>query len=529
MRRKRSIGQKVIISVVSIFVFVWILMGIGILLFYRQNMEKKYMHNAYYQAYSISRYIDGDRIKAYQDTLEKDDYYQDILRYLIDSKAVSKAKYMYVVVPREKDYLYIWDAGDPAVDEGVCDLGDSDEYYQDGEREMKAAFERGGSEQLLITNNDEYGYVASAFVAIYDSSGQPVALSSVDLSMDVINSDINRFLFRSALIMAAILLVASVVDYQIVSVSLLKPIKQLSNLSDNFVSEQMQRGEVLRPDIHTGDEIEGLADSLSSMSMQLRSYMVEFERITKEKERVSTEMNIAREIQANMLPRVFPPYPDRDEFDIYASMTPAKEVGGDFYDFFLIDEDHLALVIADVSGKGVPAALFMVIAKIMIKDRTLMGGTPGQILTDVNARLSVGNETGYFVTVWLAVIEISTGKGIAANAGHEHPALSRKDGSYELVKYRHSPAVATMNGLKFRDHEFELGKGDSVFVYTDGLPEATDLTNEMFGTDRMIEALNRRKGADTNGLLQAVKEDVEAFVGDAPQFDDLTMLAFEMK
>ena len=230
-----------------------------------------------------------------------------------------------------------------------------------------------------------------------------------------------------------------------------------------------------------------------------------------------------------MLPRVFPPYPDRSEFDIYASMTPAKEVGGDFYDFFLIDDDHLALVMADVSGKGVPAALFMVIAKTMIKDRALMGGTPGQILTDVNSRLSEANDSGYFVTVWLAIVQISTGKGIAANAGHEHPALRRKDGSFELVKYRHSPAVAIMEGMKFRDHEFELGKGDAIFVYTDGLPEATDSSDEMFGADRLLAALNRRQGMDTMELLKNVNSEVDAFVGDAPQFDDLTMLAFEMK
>ena len=529
MRKKGSLGRKVILSVIFLFTLVWLLMSIGILLFYRQNMEEKYSQNAYFQAYSIAKYIDGERVKVYQETLEKDEYYEEILAYLIDMKEVSEAKYIYVVVPKEKGYLYIWDGGNPETDEGVCDLGDFDEYYQDGEKEMKAAFEKGGSEQLLVTNNSDYGYVASAFVPIYDSSGQPVALSSVDLSMDIINSDINRFLMYSALIMAAILLAASVIDYQLVSRSLLKPIKHLGDLSENFVSEQMQRGEILEPDIRTGDEIEGLADSLSSMSRQLRTYMNDFEKVTKDKERISTELNIATEIQANMLPRVFPPYPDRSEFDIYASMTPAKEVGGDFYDFFLIDDDHLALVMADVSGKGVPAALFMVIAKTMIKDRALMGGTPGQILTDVNSRLSEANDSGYFVTVWLAIVQISTGKGIAANAGHEHPALRRKDGSFELVKYRHSPAVAIMEGMKFRDHEFELGKGDAIFVYTDGLPEATDSSDEMFGADRLLAALNRRQGMDTRELLKNVNSEVDAFVGDAPQFDDLTMLAFEMK
>ena len=222
--------------------------------------------------------------------------------------------------------------------------------------------------------------------------------------------------------------------------------------------------------------------------------------------------------------RIFPPFPDRTEFDIYATMDPAKEVGGDFYDFFLIDDDHLALVMADVSGKGVPAALFMVIAKTLIKNRALMGGSPGEILAYVNDQLCEGNDAGLFVTVWLAILEISTGKGMAANAGHEHPALRRGDGTYELVKYRHSPAVATLEGIRFREHEFQLEPGDSLFVYTDGVAEATDANNELFGEERTLAALNRDPAASPKDLLANVKEGIDTFVGDAMQFDDITML-----
>lgn len=247
----------------------------------------------------------------------------------------------------------------------------------------------------------------------------------------------------------------------------------------------------------------------------------------KEKERIGAELNVATQIQADMLPGIFPAFPDRKEFDIYATMNPAKEVGGDFYDFFLVDEDHLAMVMADVSGKGVPAALFMVIAKTLIKNRAQMGGGPSQILADVNEQLCEGNEAELFVTVWLAVLELSTGNGIAANAGHEHPVIRRAGGEYELVCYRHSPAVAAMEGVRFREHPFHLNPGDSLYVYTDGVTEATDADNQLFGADRMLQSLNRDPDAPAEQLLHTVKKDINEFVGNAPQFDDITMLCLK--
>ena len=242
-----------------------------------------------------------------------------------------------------------------------------------------------------------------------------------------------------------------------------------------------------------------------------------------EKERLVTELKTASKIQADMLPRVFP---DRKEFDLYASMDPAKEVGGDFYDFFMTDKNHLALVMADVSGKGIPAAMFMVVAKTLIKNRALMGGGPGEILEYVNNQLCENNEEELFVTVWMAIIDIKTGKGMASNAGHEHPAVRRKGGKYDLTIYKHSPAVAALPDLPFREHAFELQPGDSLFVYTDGVAEATDSNGEMFGTERMLDALNRDPQAAPEVLLQTVRAEVDTFVGDADQFDDLTMMCF---
>ncbi len=280
-----------------------------------------------------------------------------------------------------------------------------------------------------------------------------------------------------------------------------------------------------RTHVSTDDEIGSLADSFNHMTDSLQQYIADLKEVTAKEERIVGELAAATNIQASLLPRNFEDF-SRSEFNLFATMDPAKEVGGDFYDFFLVDDDHIALVMADVSGKGVPAALFMVIAKTLIKNRAQLGENPAEILKNVNEQLCEGNEAELFVTVWLAIIEISTGKGLAANAGHEHPVICRADGKYELVVYRHSPAVATMEGIRFREHSFELHPGDRLFVYTDGVPEAMDAQDQLFGTERMLAALNSDPSAEPAQLLRNVQAAVDAFVGDAPQFDDITMLGF---
>ena len=259
----------------------------------------------------------------------------------------------------------------------------------------------------------------------------------------------------------------------------------------------------------------------------MQDQMQKYEKQQEVTNRLNLELNMATAIQASQLPRLFPAFPNRPEFDVYASMTPAKEVGGDFYDFFLVDNDHIGLVMADVSGKGVPAALFMMVARVLIKAHLQNGESPSEALENVNNQLCEGNEAELFVTVWAAVLEISTGKGVAANAGHEHPAIRRAGGEYALQVYRHSPAVATMEGIPFREHSFQLDPGDSLFVYTDGVAEATDANNELFGNERMLEALNADPDAKPEEVLSNVMRGIDAFVAGAEQFDDITMLCLK--
>ena len=246
-----------------------------------------------------------------------------------------------------------------------------------------------------------------------------------------------------------------------------------------------------------------------------------------ELDRLDKELKLAADIQLNALPMDFPPFPDRTEFDLYASMDPAKEVGGDFYDFFLIDEDHLALVIADVSGKGIPASLFMMTSKTLIKNQLLEGCDPAIAMDRVNAQLCEKNETRMFVTVWLAVVEISTGKGIACNAGHENPTLYRAGNAFELLKYKHGIFAGVSKKAKYQNREFALHPGDCIFVYTDGVPEANNSTEEMFGENRIIETLNQDPDAHPEALIHRMKDAVDQFAGGAAQFDDITMLSFK--
>ena len=337
-----------------------------------------------------------------------------------------------------------------------------------------------------------------------------------------------RSVQRNIIFMMSLFLAAFILITIIVTVVTRKFSKDLTNpiISLSHDVEEISGGNLdYRAKIYDNDEIGDLAKSFNAMAVSLKDYINNLASITAEKERISTELNVATQIQADMLPRIFPAFPERKEFDIYASMNPAKEVGGDFYDFFFIDDKHLALVMADVSGKGVPAALFMVISKTLIKTRALMGGTPSEILYDVNNQLCEGNDAGLFVTVWLGILDIETGKITAANAGHEYPALKRVDNtSFELLKDKHTPAVATIEEIRFKNYEIELNPGDVLFIYTDGVAEATNSSEELYGTDRMIKDLNKYTDSKIDELLINMKKEVDKFTGDAPQFDDITML-----
>ena len=323
------------------------------------------------------------------------------------------------------------------------------------------------------------------------------------------------------LLLAAVL-VAGGISF-ILSNRIVKPIRTLTEEVRSIEGDDLD----FKWDLDTGDETQVLAESFRSMTERLKKYVSDIESITADRERIQTELSLATRIQAAMLPNIFPPFPNRSEFDIYAAMDPAREVGGDFYDFFLIDDDHLCLLIADVSGKGVPAALMMMASKITLQNLAMFGGSPADILNRTNAVICSNNNEDMFITVWLGILELSTGRLKAANAGHEYPVIKKPDGMFSLFRDNHGLVLGILDTVRYRDYELQLEPGTKIFLYTDGVPEATDKDLKLFGTDRMLDALNKDPGATPDEVLFNVRVAVDHFTEDAEQFDDLTMLCME--
>ncbi|MDR2759706.1 MAG: SpoIIE family protein phosphatase, partial [Spirochaetaceae bacterium] len=292
-------------------------------------------------------------------------------------------------------------------------------------------------------------------------------------------------------------------------------VKKLGNGNLDYSSE-----------IKTGDEIEELSLSFERMTEELKGYIANLRQVTAEKERIGAELNVATRIQASMLPRIFPPFPDRQEFDLYGSMLPAREVGGDFYDFFLIDENTLAVLIADVSGKGVPAALFMVIAKTLIKNNAQYGLSPKEVFETVNNLLCANNEEGMFVTAFMGYLDIPTGKFTCVNAGHNPPLLGREEG-FEWIKIKRGLVLGGMEDMVYNDETIIIKPEDMIFLYTDGVTEALNPEKELFGESELMEAANKYKDSGLKDFTFSIKQEIDAFACGAEQADDITMLVLQ--
>jgi sigma-B regulation protein RsbU (phosphoserine phosphatase) len=359
---------------------------------------------------------------------------------------------------------------------------------------------------------------------------------TADIPTSVINTKVNLFVIRLLIISLLLSAAVSVGITMILRRNLVRPVKEVSGLARSFIDGYENRAKdsgksdvFAKLDEGRIDEINVLIHSMQKMESEMNGYIGDLKTATAERERISTELDLASKIQAAMLPSIFPPFPDRKEFSIFASMTPAKEVGGDFYDFYLIDDDHLALVIADVSGKGIPGALLMMVTKIIIKNYAMMGYSPAKILELVNDQICSNNQADMFVTVWIGILKISEGKITASSAGHEYPIIKKGSAGFEIFKDKHGFVVGGMEGMKYKEYEITLGKGDTLFLYTDGLMEATNSSEEMFGPERALRHLNNTKDAPPEIILDHMKNAVKGFVGDAMQFDDLTMLAVQMR
>ena len=385
--------------------------------------------------------------------------------------------------------------------------------------------ENKGTDKPLVTDNS-YGYNYTAVSPILNEKGEAIAEIQYILDMQKVRDHLNSFLYTMLGISCSIICIALLLYMMLVKWMVLNPVEKLSRFTTGIIqSGDFKKQEI---DISTKDEIEDLGNSFNVMLKKLETYIENLTAVTAEKERIGTELNVATHIQSSMLPCIFPAFPDRDELDIYATMTPAKEVGGDFYDFFMVDKRHIAIVMADVSGKGVPAALFMVIGKTLIKDHTQPGRDLGEVFTEVNNILCESNDNGMFITAFEGVLDLVTGEFRYVNAGHEKPFIYRKGKGYEAYKIRPGFVLAGMENIRYKEQMIQLDIGDKVFQYTDGVTEAMNKDNQLYGMDRLHHILNQQcQTCSPEKTLELVKADIDVFAGDNNQSDDITMLCLE--
>ena len=498
--------------------------------YYRNEMLEDYEAFAMKIARIAASQLNPDKIRTYLDTGEPDEKYEQAYRILCQIREEGGVEYLYVVKPELEEVWYVLDT-DPS--EGAIPLGFHEPYYE-GAFAENAGRMANGEPVPPIVSNEEYGWLMSVYYPMRTSAGEPAGYVGVDILMNEVREELQTFAEQMIMLMLVLSLVFLVIMIFASHKMISSPIRKLSSAAGKLV-EAEQSGEVADTEIFNGvtirsqDEIGDLYQSLSQMEKDMNAYIRDKLESTARSERISAEMSLANKIQAAMLPHVFPPFPDREEFSLYATMDPAREVGGDFYDFFLIDEDHLGLVMADVSGKGVPAALFMMIAKTILQSCAMLGRSPAEVLSSTNEALCSNNQVEMFVTAWVGILEIPTGRLTASNAGHEYPVLKAPGGSFDLLKDRHSLPLGCMGNVKYTEYELQLEPGAKLFLYTDGVPEASDSENSMFGKERMLSALNEVPDADPEQTLKQVRHAVDVFVKDAEPFDDMTMLCIDYK
>ncbi len=394
--------------------------------------------------------------------------------------------------------------------------------------------------RLFITYGKVSGWTGTNYVDVFDSEGNWLGYGEVDIDVNDFFDKMRQFLQIFIPTALLVVLFITIRLAKLIRRRFLTPLNKLTIAANEYtsrdkVSKNSETTYFSNLHLNTQDEIEDLWETMVGMERdvyqtmeRIRTVTAEQEKLKGEQERINNELSIATRIQEGILPRTFPAFPNRKEFDIYASMKPALEVGGDFYDYFLVDDDRLAVVIADVSGKGISGALFMVISKTLIQNETMTkDGNISEVLASVNKRLIAGNEADMFVTVWLGIIDLNTGHVDYVNAGHEFPAIRHEGGAFEIFKDVHGLPVAAMETTKFKVGDFDLKTGDTLFVYTDGVTDALNPQGESFGIDNMVKALNRKPEGTPEEINNNVRHDIDEFRQEEPLFDDTTMVVFK--
>ncbi len=535
MNKKRKFTNSLIKPIFNAMIVLIMVLsaGVGITGYYEfaHVLKEQYRDVANGIGQFISMGIDTSKFDYYLETEKPDDEYnqtRDMMMRIVESEDC-QAIYVAKVDTKTNERVYIYNASQNPQDENIYKIG----YryaLNDNFKEIYATILDGkeNSSNSSYTGRDKsFGSYTHSIYPIRDGE-TVIAVVGVVKGMTQLDSARHSFISRILLIELILAVLTGVGWIFYMRQSLVKPIQRVSDAAENMV-EHLEDGTAPEIKIKRNDEIKQLADSVTMMYNEIGDYINKLESVTAEKERIGAELDVAAKIQTSMLPCIFPAFPNIPEIDIYATMDPAKEVGGDFYDFFMVDDEHLAFVVADVSGKGVPAALFMVIGKTLIKDHTAMCDDLGEVFTKVNNILCSSNSEEMFITAFEGVLNIKTGELRYVNAGHETPFICRRNGQYEPFKVKNGFVLAGMEGIKYKSGSIQLEPGDKIFQYSDGVPEATNIDLEQYGMERLGKALAQNSNETPTKLLGLVKADMDSFVGAAEQFDDITMLCLEYR
>jgi sigma-B regulation protein RsbU (phosphoserine phosphatase) len=532
----RKISLKAKFSAASMLLAVILCVAIILVSYYsyRDAMFDRYKENITSLVHTAATMVPADKVDTYFETMETDEEYDRMIENFRIIQEENNLEYLYSYVPTEEG-LKVFAQGTVAGEVGHFTLGDvlgTDYYPQEDLDSAMLLFTDPNQPKIYITSDSAFGYLITAFEVIRDEAGNPILVVGADMSMSVIGDTLMHYILLVSIISLFIFALFITIYLYFLRKELINPLQLIVDGATDFVNTNMDDdlGQIMALDlkINTGDEIEILAQAFNQMTSDIIRYINELTQVTSERERIETELRIATLIQEGMLPQDFE-FPGRSDIGVFASMKAAKEVGGDFYDFFFVDEEHFCIVIGDVSGKGVPAALFMAMSKATVKDLVLRRLPVDEVMSQANKNLCKNNEQGMFVTLFIAIIEIKTGRIEWCDAGHNPTIVWKKDGRVEILKGKKGFVCAGLETAKYKMNEDYIEAGDILYLYTDGVTEANNVEKELYGEERLYQLIENLKKREIKELCTSVLVDLDDFTGEEAQFDDITMLGFEIK
>ena len=509
-----------------------------VLIFYysatKQNLEEIYSESARSSAVSVAELSDVIDLRKFFGMKEIDDEYLHLLAKLENIRKKSNLLYIYYSIPFEEDgekgveHILVASEAEPIEGRHQRVFLD-DEIHQDSINTFNAMMQtiEGESSSEIVFLSNENGNVLSAFAPV-TFEGEIIAVAGVDISMTTINKTVVHDTFLIAGIIIVFFILFSLIFIAIIRKKIVKPINSLANEMSNFIvdSSDGMISNFDKSDITGSGEVGTLIEDFNIMKGDIKKYTENIASISAERERMNTELDLAAKIQRSNLKTDFPAFSNEKAFNLFAATKEAKEIGGDFYDYFMIDENHLLVLIADVEGKGIPAALLMMKTNTIIENIAYVEKNPVAIMNCVNKKLLNSNDEGLYVTVFLGILNTANGKMVYTNAGHTSPIFINND-SCILLKNNHDLMAGAMEDAQYHSEEIEFTKGGRLFLYTDGVTEGFNTAKEPFGEERLLKAILKNKEKRPEDLIQALSEELNSFTGDAEQSDDITMLVLD--